>query len=56
MNMNNIFEMLEEFKGWTYDNGVVYVTGRDIYAMIIGALLSFIVCLVIYALIEKEGD
>lgn len=54
--MNNIFEMLEEFKSWTYDNGIVYFTGRDIYAMIIGALISFVVCLAIYALIDKEGD
>lgn len=54
--MNNVFIMLEEFKDWTYDNGVVYFTGRDIYAMIIGALISLVVCLVIYALIEKEGD
>lgn len=52
----NIAEKLEQFKGWTYDNGIVYVTGRDVYAMIIGALLSFVVCAIIYALIAKEGD
>lgn len=54
--MNKIFDYLEAFKSWTYENGVVYFTGRDIYAMIIGALISLVVCLVIYALIEKEGD
>ena len=54
--MNNIFEMLEEFKSWTYDNGIVYVTGRDIYAMILGVVLSIIVCLIIFSFIEKEGD
>ena len=52
----NIAEKLEQFKGWTFDNGIVYFTGRDLYAMIIGALISLVVCLVIYALIEKEGD
>ncbi len=33
--MNKIFDYLEAFKSWTYENGVV--------------------CLIIYALIEKEG-
>ena len=54
--MNKLFDYLEAFKNWTYDNGIVYLTGRDLYAMIIGALISLIICLIIYALIEKEGD
>lgn len=52
----NIAEKLEQFKGWTFDNGVIYVTGRDVYALIIGALISFCVCAFIYSLIVKEGD
>lgn len=54
--MNNLFDYLEAFKNWTYDNGIVYITGRDIYALIIGALLSFCICAFIYVLITKEGD
>lgn len=52
----NIAEKLEQFKRWTFDNGVIYVTGRDVYAMILGAVLSLIVCLIIFSFIEKEGD
>lgn len=52
----NIAEKLEQFKGWTFDNGVIYVTGRDVYAMILGAVLSIIVCLIIFSFIAKEDE
>lgn len=48
--VNHLFESQMQ---WSYDNGIFYISGRDIIAGIIG----FLVCLVLWMIFNmwKEG-
>lgn len=54
MNMIKICEYLEKFCAWSYDNGVFYISGRDIYCLITGFLIAFVVFATVNIFIRRE--
>ena len=48
-------QIFEKFCAWSFDNGIFYVSGRDIMCMIVGLLIAVIIYLTIRALV-KDGD
>lgn len=56
MNMIKICEYLEKFCAWSYDNGIIYFSGRDVYCILTGFLSAFVVYALIYLLLGKDKD
>lgn len=41
---------------WSYDNGVVYFSGRDICCIITGFMISVLMVLIICSFLRKEDS
>ena len=54
--MEQLMQNFEKFNAWSYDNGIFYFSGRDIYCILIGVLISIITVLLVWSLIGKDGD
>ena len=54
--MIKICEYLEKFCAWSYDNGIIYFSGRDVYCILTGFLSAFVVYALIYLLLGKDKD
>ena len=49
-----ICDNLEKFCAWSFDNGIFYFSGRDVYCILLGISLSVIVVLTIKLFIREE--
>ena len=52
--MIKICEYLEKFCAWSYDNGIFYISGRDIYCIITGFCIAFVVFATVNIFIGRE--
>lgn len=48
-------QIFEKFCAWSFDNGIFYVSGRDIMCVMVGAL-AFAICMLTIKAILKDGD
>ena len=52
--LEKLMQHFERFCAWSYDNGIFYFSGRDIYCILIGVLISIITILLVWSLIGKD--
>lgn len=53
-NSQTIDTFFDTLTSWSIDNSTFYISGRDLFCIIIGVLISIITVLIVWALISKD--
>lgn len=54
--MEKFMQNFEKFSAWSYDNGLFYFSGRDVYCILLGVFIAIVSVLFIWSLLGKDGD
>lgn len=51
-----ISQFFENFEAWEFNNGIIYITGRDIICMVTGILIGILLILTVEICINRTDE
>ena len=54
--MEYLCSYLEKFCAWSFDNGIFYFSGRDVYCILTGMCVAFVIWGIIQILFGKDDE
>lgn len=54
--MKHLCSYLEKFCAWSFDNGIFYFSGRDVYCILTGMCVAFVIWGLIQILFGKDDE